>query len=89
MNNLTRKQVAEKLGKAESTVSNYVTNGYFPRPKNNGLSTYWDRNVVEAWIILSENRKATLPPITTDDLNEIMACVRKIREREKRVMTND
>lgn len=82
MNNLTKKQVAEKLGKAESTVANYVTDGYFPKPKNNGLSVYWDKNVVDAWIILSEGREATLPPITVSDLAEINECVAAIRARK-------
>ncbi len=58
-----------------------VTDGYLPQPKKNGLSTYWQESVIDAWIILSEGRKATLPPITVDDLQEINACVEKIRAR--------
>ncbi len=81
MKNLTKKQVAQKLGKAESTISNYVTDGYFPKPKNNGLSIYWEEATIDAWIILSDGRKATLPPIAVDDLQEIYRCVEKIRKR--------
>lgn len=84
MKNLTAADVAAKLGKAKSTFLNYVTDGYFPKPKKNGLSTFWEKSVVEAWIILSANSRATLPAITVDDLHEIQACVAKIKANETR-----
>lgn len=76
---LNAQDTAEKIGKAKSTFFNYVTDGYFPQPKKNGLSSYWREEVVDAWIILSEGTKATLPPITVDDLLEIQSCIEKIK----------
>lgn len=79
MNNVSAADVATALGKAKSTFLSYVNSGYFPKPKKNGLSTFWEKSVVDAWIILSADSRATLPPITVDDLHEIQACVAKIK----------
>lgn len=85
MQNLSTMAVAEKIGKAKSTLLGYVSDEFFPKPKKNGLSTYWDANVVDAWIILSENRQATLPPIAVADLHEIMNCVSNIQRKAEAV----
>jgi len=56
-NLLNVKQLAERLGVAQSTIWNYAKNGVLPKPLKLGQLSRWDASEVEAHI---KSRQAKL-----------------------------